>query len=148
MKPQNARLAMTLGVFQLLQAGVMLAAPFWFYANVPGVDETGPFNPHMMRDTGCAFLLAGACLALFAWRARFAAAGAAGAAYLALHAMMHVWDGLAGRERAAHLAHDLPALLGLAAAAAWAVSPETSALFARKDEQHAEMAPAPPHRRL
>jgi len=104
MKPQNARLAMVFGVSQLLQEAVMLAAPAWFYAAVPGVDETGPFNPHLMRDVGCAFLLVGACLALFAAHRRFAAAGATGAAYLVLHALMHVWDGVAGRERPEHLA--------------------------------------------
>ncbi|MEJ0045933.1 MAG: hypothetical protein WDN04_07290 [Rhodospirillales bacterium] len=78
-------------------------------------------------------MLAGACLVLFAAHRRFAAAGAAGAAYLVLHALMHVWDGLAGRERAVHLAHDLPLLLGLAVAAVWSVWPETRALFMRKD---------------
>jgi peptidoglycan/LPS O-acetylase OafA/YrhL len=133
MKPQNARLAMVLGVSQLAQGAVMVLAPAWFYAVVPGVDETGPFNSHLMRDVGCAFLLAGACLALFAARRRFAAAGAAGAGYLVLHALMHVWDGVAGRERAVHLAHDLPLLLGLAAAALWAVWPETRALCVAKD---------------
>ena len=98
---------MVLGVSQLAQGAVMLLAPAWFYAAVPGVDETGPFNPHLMRDVGCA--------------------------YLVLHALMHVWDGLAGRERAAHLAHDLPLLLGLAAAALWTVWPEARALYLGKD---------------
>ena len=133
MKPQNARLATLLGLLTALQGAIMLAAPAWFYATVPGVDEAGPFNPHLMRDTGCAFLLAGACLALFGHRRRFAAAGAAGAAYLALHALMHVWDGLAGRERPINLAHDLPLLLALAAAALWSVWPETAVLCAAEE---------------
>ena len=102
---------------------VMLMAPRTFYDGVPGVPETGPFNPHFIRDIGCAFLVAGVGLAWGAADSRGRAAAVAGAAFLWLHAIVHVWDGLAGRERAEHLAHDLPMLLGLAAVATWVAWP-------------------------
>ena len=47
---------------------MLLAGPAW-YAAVPGVTETGPFNPHFVKDIGAAYLTAGAGLAAFAWRA-------------------------------------------------------------------------------
>ncbi|MBV8614254.1 MAG: hypothetical protein JOY66_10850, partial [Acetobacteraceae bacterium] len=107
-------LSLLLGLFQLLTGAAMLLAPSAFFAAVPGVNETGPFNPHLVRDVGCGFLVAGAGLVWFARDARARPAALMGAGFLALHALMHVWDGLAGRERAAHLAHDLPLLIGLA----------------------------------
>ena len=112
---------MVLGVSQLAQGAVMVLAPAWFYAAVPGVDETGPFNPHFARDAGAAFLVA--AFGLF-WVARDRAAwpaGLAAAGFLLLHGLIHVWDGLAGREVPEHLALDLPVLLGTALLALWVV---------------------------
>jgi hypothetical protein len=97
----------------------VVLVPRVFYDLVPGVDETGPFNPHFGRDTGAAFLVAG--FGLF-WTARDRAAwpaGLAAAAFLTLHALIHIWDGLAGRETAEHLVVDLPILLGTAILALW-----------------------------
>jgi hypothetical protein len=54
------------GLLQLAIAAVMLFAPRSFYDLVPGVTETGPFNPHFVRDVGAAFLVAGAGLLWFA----------------------------------------------------------------------------------
>jgi hypothetical protein len=115
---------MLLGLSQIAQGIVMILAPGWFYRVMPGVDETGPLNAHLMRDTGGAFLLAGIGLVWFAGRRGAVAAGLLGAGYLCLHAALHVSDGIAGRERAAHLVVDLPVLGGLAAAALWAVWPD------------------------
>lgn len=44
----------------------MLLAPEQWYSVVPGATETGPFNPHFVRDIGLGFLSAGAALALAA----------------------------------------------------------------------------------
>jgi len=44
----------------------MLAVPDAWYAFVPGVPETGPLNPHFVRDIGAAYLVAGATLVWFA----------------------------------------------------------------------------------
>jgi hypothetical protein len=49
---------------------MLVAGPFW-YAHVPGVTETGPFNPHFVQDIGVAFLAAGLALAARAWRPRY-----------------------------------------------------------------------------
>jgi hypothetical protein len=54
------------GLLQLVVAAMMLLAPQSFYGLVPGVNETGPFNPHFVRDVGAAFLVAGGGL----WYAR------------------------------------------------------------------------------
>ena len=34
----------------------MLLAPHAWYPAVPGVTETGPYNPHFVRDIGAAYL--------------------------------------------------------------------------------------------
>ena len=49
---------------------MLVAGPFW-YASVPGVTETGPFNPHFVQDIGVAFLAAGLALAARAWRPQY-----------------------------------------------------------------------------
>ena len=112
-----------LGIVQVALGLLMIVAPRAFYDAVPGVPETGPYNPHFVRDIGCAFLVAGVGLAWGATDPRGRAAAAAGAAFLWLHAIVHIWDGLAGRERAEHLAHDLPMMLGFAAIATWTAWP-------------------------
>ena len=40
----------------------MLAAPVNWYAMVPGVVDTGPFNPHFVRDIGVAYFVTGGSL--------------------------------------------------------------------------------------
>jgi len=45
-----------LGISQITQGAVMVFAPLAFYRMVPGVDDTGPFNAHLMRrDRGDLF---------------------------------------------------------------------------------------------
>src|SRR4026209_2266576 len=56
----------------------LAAVPLW-YETVPGVSETGPFNPHFVQDIGIAFLVAGLALAARAWRPRYRPAAVAGA---------------------------------------------------------------------
>lgn len=110
-----------LGLIQLATGAALLFVPHAFYDLVPGVAETGPFNPHFARDAGAAFLIA--AFGLF-WALRDPAAwpaGAAAAGFLGLHAFIHVWDGLAGREAPEHLAVDLPVLIGVALMALWVV---------------------------
>ena len=122
----RAVIGVGLGLIQLVTGALLLFAPRVFYDLVPGVALTGPFNPHFARDAGAAFLVAAA--GLF-WCARDRAAwpaGAAAAGFLALHGLIHVWDGLAGRESAAHLVVDLPLLLGLALLAIWVAWPAPS----------------------
>lgn len=103
---------------------VMLAAGRWWYGAVPGVTSTGPFNPHFVKDIGAAYLVCGLA---FGWRAWGQAGGwgaaVAGAAFLVLHALVHVADAFAMGDAAAAFARDLPGIYLTAALAAWAAWP-------------------------
>jgi hypothetical protein len=87
----------------------MLLSPMGWYSAVPGVAATGPANGHFIRDIGCAYLAT--ALSLFwlvkspklAWPAALAGGG-----FLVLHALVHVSDGVAGREHAHQLLGELP----------------------------------------
>ena len=69
----------------------MLINGLAWYGAVPGVTSTGPYNAHFIRDIGAAYLVAALGLAWFAWRPREGwPALAAGAAFLTLHAAIHV----------------------------------------------------------
>ncbi len=70
---------------------MLLAGQNW-YATVPGVTHTGPFNPHFVQDIGAAFLVAGLGLAARAWRPSLWPAGVTGAAFLAAHGLIHLAD--------------------------------------------------------
>lgn len=102
-------LALLVGLFLLGNGGFMLLAPADWYAAVPGVAETGPLNPHFVRDIGAAYLAcAGAGLWLAAdrraWPAALAAAG-----FLGLHGLIHLGEWLGGHGLG-HLATDLPGI--------------------------------------
>ena len=60
-----AALAAILGVLNGL---AMLFAGRRWYETLPGVIETGPYNPHFVQDIGAAFLVAGLSLAARVWR--------------------------------------------------------------------------------
>ena len=47
---------------------VMLIAGAWWYGAVPGVTQTGPFNPHFVQDIGAAYIVAGVVMVLLALR--------------------------------------------------------------------------------
>ena len=101
---------------------MMLGAPVLWYATVPGAGDTGPLNAHFVRDIGVAYLVCGASLLWFTVQPSARPAAAMGAAFLALHALVHLWDGLAGREAAHRLLLDLPAVFlpaALAIGIAW-----------------------------
>jgi hypothetical protein len=100
---------------------IMLGCPDAWYATVPGVADSGPFNPHFIRDIGAAYLVAGAAFVWFATARGARAAAQAGAAFLALHALIHLWDAAAGREPLHHLLIDLPTIFLPPALAIWIV---------------------------
>ena len=110
----------------------MLAVPEAWYALVPGVPQTGPLNPHFVRDIGAAYLVAGGTLVWFAIDRAARPAALAGAAFQALHAAIHAWDAAAGREHAHQLLGDLPAVFLPPALAIWIAWPPGS--LARKKE--------------
>jgi hypothetical protein len=102
-----------------VNAAWMIAEPMSWYAEVPGVSETGPYNAHFIRDIGCSYLVVAlAFAALAVARSRATAAALAGAAFLSFHALVHLWDLVAGREHHRHALGDvaliaLPAVLAL-----------------------------------
>ena len=65
--------------------------------------ETGPLNPHFVRDIGCACILTGFALAGLAFNERAWPAAPIGALFLTLHALVHVADGFSGRVHANHV---------------------------------------------
>jgi hypothetical protein len=100
---------------------MLLAGPAW-YAAVPGVTQTGPFNAHFVKDIGAAYLTAGAGLAAFAWRGSPLARGAAiaGVVFLGLHGLVHLAEAVADPDGSMHLTRDfagvlLPPILALVA---------------------------------
>jgi hypothetical protein len=97
----------------------MLFAGLAWYGAVPGVTATGPYNPHFVRDIGAAYLVAGLGHAAFALRPRQAwPALVAAAAFLTLHAAIHLFDAACGTRPLQDVARDfagvfLPALIAL-----------------------------------
>ena len=83
-------IATVLAVLTVLNGSIMLLAAATWYERVPGVSETGPYNPHFVQDLGAAFLVAGLALAARAWRTRYWPAAVAGAGFLAAHALLHL----------------------------------------------------------
>jgi hypothetical protein len=138
-------LALILGAALAANGLFMLANPTDWYGLVPGVPTTGPLNGHFVRDIGCAYLVAGAGLAAFGVDARARAAALAAAAFLALHALVHLWDWASGREALALLVDDLPAVFAPPAIALWLAWPSSTL---RKENHHAEMADPAAHRRV
>ncbi|MBV9992402.1 MAG: hypothetical protein JOZ72_14065 [Alphaproteobacteria bacterium] len=117
-------LLLVLGLFHIANGLYMLTAPAEWYAAVPGVTLTGPFNHHFVQDIGMAFLASGAGLAWGMRRGRSAAIFAcAGAVWPALHALIHVdgWlvHGIAPGTAAAELV-GVGALALLGVVLAWA----------------------------
>jgi hypothetical protein len=129
-------LALILGAGLAANGLFMLGDPAAWYAAVPGVPMTGPLNPHFVRDIGCAYCVAGAALAALAFDARARGAALAGGAFLALHALVHLWDWASGREMLDHLIADLPAVFAPPALALWLAWPNS---IVRKEKHHAEM---------
>jgi len=115
------RHALTLILALILAANglLMLIAPEPWYHLIPGVSSTGPFNPHFVRDIGCAYLVCGASFFWLARDARAQPAALVSAVFLLLHALTHIWDGIAGRESIEHLLLDIPGVFLLPALALW-----------------------------
>lgn len=97
----------------------MLVAPGQWYPAVPGVTETGPYNPHFVRDIGAAYLASAAGLAW--WAARRPGGTAAvipAAVFLGLHMVVHFIESLVGHHAVSDIGRDfvgvnLPALIAI-----------------------------------
>lgn len=110
-------LAIVLGVAAEANGLFMLVSPGGWYAAVPGVTTTGPFNQHFIRDIGLIFLLLGGGLLLGAAQPRLRSLlWTATAVWLSGHALFHFWEVAAGICGPSALARDfgavtLPAIL-------------------------------------
>ena len=107
----RAAILCLMGVAMMVNGTVMLLVPATWYALVPGVADTGPLNLHFVRDIGAAYLVAGGSVVWFLRDRRAQAAAVIAAAFLAAHALIHVADGIAGRESLMQLVIDTPTVL-------------------------------------
>ncbi len=102
----------------------MLAAGAWWYATVPGVTQTGPYNPHFVKDIGAAYLVCAAAVVWrIAWPATAWSASVAVAAFLGLHGVIHLADSLGDPAPLADLLRDAPGVFIPALLAAWIAWP-------------------------
>ncbi len=136
-------LLLVMGVGSIANALWMLAGPMHWYRELPAaVPDTGPFNPHFVRDIGCAFLTVGVAQVWAAFDARARRPLVAMAAlFFAAHALLHIYDTAVGNLPHGHWWLDfpgvyLPALL-LAAAAYAHRAPEGEEHATRADRETA-----------
>ena len=91
-------LAIVIGAIMLANGIFMFVDPPSWYGAVPGVPETGPLNLHFVRDIGIAFGVSGGAIIWGAfgggWRVT-----ALGAAFLALHSLLHIGETIMGHHR-------------------------------------------------
>jgi hypothetical protein len=119
--------AALLGVGALANGIFMLVDPAAWYAAIPGVTTTGPFNQHFLRDIGLIFLFVGTAFLTGAASPKYRViAWAASTLWLAGHALFHVWEVAAGICGPDALVRDfpavsLPAILG-ALITVWAIA--------------------------
>ena len=84
-----ALIAALLGLALFMNGVAMMGAPLSWYGFIPGVAATGPFNEHFVSDVGAAYVAAAVSLAIAAGRLERTAAAPA-AAFLSLHALIHL----------------------------------------------------------
>jgi hypothetical protein len=94
----------------LVNGAWMLSSPLSWYTHLPAaVPHTGPFNPHFVRDIGVAYLVAalgfGWC-ALHPGRCRPVHIGLT--VFFVGHALIHVFEILAGQLPSTHWLIDAP----------------------------------------
>lgn len=111
-----------IGAASALNGAFMLIDGGRWYDTVPGLAHTGPYNAHFVADIGAAYLVSGMALAARAWRPRYWPAALAGAAFFAMHAIIHVLDLLAHRSGAPLV--DVGLVIVPAAIALWAATPD------------------------
>ncbi len=112
--------ALFLGFVMVGNAAWQLAAPEGWYWAIPGVPDRGPFNQHFVRDLGIIYALTGVGLILGALRPEQRLGyWWAPTVWLCGHALLHLWEIMAGICGPASLLQDfagvtLPALATLA----------------------------------
>jgi hypothetical protein len=139
MNPQPQTLKRLIAALLALTMGgngvAMLAAGHWWYGAVAGVPETGPFNPHFVKDIGAAYVVVGAAFAWLAARPSPLAKGAslAAALFLVLHASIHLVAAFGDPAGLADLIRDFPGVILPALLAVW-----VAAAYPAKETDHAQ----------
>lgn len=102
-----------MAVVSVVNGLTMLAAPeAWYEELVPGVHHTGPMNIHFERDIGIAFLAVGVGLGWAAFHlAQARAMHVVTGIFLGGHALLHVYDILAGHLPGEHWISDGPVVM-------------------------------------
>ena len=107
-----------LGVVSLINGIEMFFMPsVWFFRLVPGVPETGPFNAHLVADSGTFFIAVGVGLLIAGFNPRRHVAAVIVAAIANLfHSILHLYSHEAGLLSLDHLGTEvvgiyLPTLL-------------------------------------
>src|SRR3974390_214848 len=114
-------IAGALALVNIINGFAMLFTSSIWWESVPGVPETGPFNPHFVQDVGAAVLDAGLGVAARAWRPAYWPAAVAGAGFLIAHALIHVVMIASGHDH--HTVIDLATVIAPAALALYSAFP-------------------------
>jgi len=121
-------IAAILGAYNVANGLAMLFASSIWWASVPGVPDTGPYNPHFVQDVGAAFLVSGLASAARAWRPAYWPAAMAGSAFLVLHGLIHLALIASGHDH--HAAADLAGVVLPAALALYSAFPTRGERYA------------------
>jgi hypothetical protein len=112
-----------LGATSLINGIAMFFVPsVWFFSLVPGVPETGPFNAHLVADSGTFFIAVGVGLLIAGFDpARHVAVIVVAAIANLFHSILHIYSHEAGLLSLAHLGTEvagiyLPTLILIAIA--------------------------------
>jgi uncharacterized membrane protein len=98
-----------LGATSLINGIAMFFAPsMWFFRLVPGVRETGPFNAHLVADSGTFFIAVGVGLLIAGFDpARHVAVVVVAAIANLFHSILHLYSHEAGLLSLAHLGTEI-----------------------------------------
>jgi hypothetical protein len=98
---------LVLGIGGIVNGLFMLFTSEGWFANVAA--DTGPFNVHLVRDVGAAYVTSGIASVWAArapaWRLPLAASAAL---FLGLHGLIHVFEVATGVQPPLHLLEDFP----------------------------------------
>jgi len=124
-----------LGATSLINGIAMFFAPAtWFFKMVPGIPETGPFNAHLVADSGTFFIAVGVGLLIAGFDPRRHVAVVIVAAVANLfHSILHLYSHEAGLLSLAHFGTEvigiyLPTLILIAMAIILTRSTSTSSV--------------------
>jgi hypothetical protein len=96
-----------LGIGGTVNGLFMLVTSEAWFASIAA--DTGPFNVHLVRDVGAAYVTSGVASVWAAraphWRTPLAASAAL---FLGLHGLIHVFEVASGAQPPAHLLEDFP----------------------------------------